>query len=260
MNTKKKITADTAKDDFKKVMTFHVVSRIDYFFRPVRIKRKKYYHIKYTPPDYMAFWNARDEFGKFKENLRKYGLQNEEYTHRVYSDLEHFDKCGFPPEAMEAIFRRISNYSKCIKHYKRAKHGTLRVHDELKQRKVIHYPTIYSPDLDELRDIFKSRENFEKVMNLWSGYYTARQIHIILVYILKQSKFKKCPGKRRGGVKTPATLEDIRKAVGKQVKETYGEDKTSCKPPPPEEAVMDEQEDLLDSIINNTEDVQKAGD
>ena len=178
MNTKKKITADTAIEDFKKILVFHLVNKIETFF----------------DGNVRAFWEAQKQYGKFCERLETYGRQSQTYTHKVFENLELFDRCSFPLKALKAIFRNVPNYSKLVSKYRVAQHGTLPIGapDENGKRQLLHYGNIYRTEtMKELTDIFDNQYLLKAILNLRGNHYTKRQKHIILKFIAPKKEGNK---------------------------------------------------------------------
>jgi len=172
MNNVKKITAETALEDFKKIMVFNLVNKIQYFYRG----------------DYKAFWNAKDEFVQFRNDCKEYGWQDKTETHRIYNNLEKFDRCGLPFDVVRIIFNGVPGYKKLIEKYLVAPHGTLMTKKKGKKTRM-SYGNVYRPEtIDELREIFKNEYARLRVQNTKSNYYTKRQKRIIHKYLTKNEK------------------------------------------------------------------------
>lgn len=220
MNNKKKVTAESALEDFKKVMVFNLVNKINTFF----------------DGNVRAFWTAQSEMRKFDERCETWGRQSPQLTHRVYRNLELFDNCGLSVDAVKAIFRNVPNYPKLIEKYRVAKHGTLMTgNGDNAHRK--HYKTVYRTEtMKELTDIFENEYLLRAVLNLRGTHYTKRQKHIIIKYI--------APAKE--GKKGNFSLE-------KCVKSMLQQNTTPIKKL--DEMEMDNLDDELDEFFNDNRDI-----
>lgn len=170
MNNVKKITAEVALEDFKKIMMFNLVNKIQWFFGG----------------DYKSFWKAKDEFLRFRELCQTYGRQTPQLTHKVYNNIERFDRCSLPANVVKAIFHDIPNYDKLISKYLVTKHGTLSVTGKDGSKRLLRYGNIYRPEsIEELAEILGkgSEHNLLRHQNLKGNFYTKRQKHIILKYL-----------------------------------------------------------------------------
>lgn len=175
MNNVKKITAEVASEDFKKIMMFNLVNKIQYFFGG----------------DYKSFWKAKDEFLKFRELCQTYGRQTPQLTHKVYNNIERFDRCSLPANVVKAIFHDIPNYDELISKYLVTKHGTLSVTGKDGSKRFLRYGNIYRPEsIEELAEILGkgSEHNLLRHQNLKGNFYTKRQKHIILKYLIDKKE------------------------------------------------------------------------
>lgn len=189
MNNVKKITAEVALEDFKKIMMFNLVNKIQWFFKG----------------DYKSFWNAKDEFLKFRELCKIYGRQTPQLTHRVFNNIERFDRCSLPVKVVKAIFHDIPNYDELISKYLVTKHGTLSVTDKDGSKRLLRYGNIYRPEsIEELAEILGkgSEHNLLRHQNLKGNFYTKRQKHIIIKYLVKKDD-KSGEESSSGSVKVP---------------------------------------------------------
>jgi len=173
MNTVKKINDKTAIEDFRKVMLFNLVNKIQYFYNG----------------NYEAFWNAKDNFIRFRKLCQEYGKQTPQLTHAVYSNLEKFDRCGLNGDVVRAIFKGIPNYKTLISKFLVASHGTMSVKKANGTKSILQYGNIYRPEtIDELRTIFEDKSLLKRCQNIAGNYYTKRQKRIIIKYVIVGTK------------------------------------------------------------------------
>jgi len=253
MNTQKKITAEVALEDFKKVMLFNLVNKIQYFFRG----------------DYRAFWTAKDRFIKFRDLCEKHGQQTPQLTHKVYNDLERFDHCSLSLEAVKACMRGVPNYSKMIEKYLVTPHGTLMVKKPDGTIKRMSYGNIYRPEtLDELAEVFKDAHSLQRFQNTKSNFYTKRQKRIIIKYIMNGKADKADDEEPTKEVKltmkvkipvrcmkyqeeAPCTDLKVNHARSEY---DYDEIVMPRKPTPKPEASQMDMEAMVDALINDMDD------
>lgn len=173
MNNVKKINEETALEDFKKVMLFNLVNKIQYFYKG----------------NYEAFWNAKDNFNRFRKLCQEYGKQTPQLTHVVYNNLEKFNRCGLSTTVVRAIFKGISNHKNLIDKFLVTSHGTMSVKKADGTKHIMWYDNIYRPEtIDELMEIFENKSLLKKCQSIAGNYYTKRQKRIIVKYVIAGTK------------------------------------------------------------------------
>ena len=217
MNNTKKITEESARKDFIRVMVFNLIHKINYFFRG----------------DYRAFWYAKEEYIHWLELCRVNGSQDKAYTHKVIHNLERFDRCGLSSKAVKAIFHDIPNYPRIIEKYLATPHGRFN-----KGGTDFIYRNVYCPDtLDKLAKIFDNTKNLNLRKVLRGNFYTKRQKNIIHKYVFEDTKVRKPDGTI---VWVPKKKDD------NQSNEYHYEKEDFLEPGQTEEEMMEMVKSLLD--------------
>lgn len=157
-------------EDFKRILTYHLASKIRYFF-------KDNYELYYRAPQIWELWKAR----KIK------------YTPKIYELIAKFNSTSLSNQQLSHIFGRDESkkylrYSKLIaedKDIKVFKHGTI----TMGQNKRIPISTKYQLPFEHIKSIFEDKKLLEKVLDAGSDYYSDRQRRLIFTQINKQKNY-----------------------------------------------------------------------
>lgn len=157
-------------DDFKKILTYHIVSKINYSF-------SKNYDLYYSAPKIWAKWRCH---------------QHDYNKINPYELVIKFNNTALDKLQVRAIFGKDEN-GKWLKHSELVKNdndiktynkGTIVIKDRrfgVKQRYELPYELIKS--------IFEDDKLLECVLDAGSDYYTDRQRRLIFTQINKQKNY-----------------------------------------------------------------------
>ena len=157
----------TRLDDFKKILTFNIVTKIS--------------NPKTFNNNVNLFYNTPKIWQKFKS----YSLTDNINPFKL---IAMFNAVGLDRNNIKAIFGKYPNSTKQIpysnliksdsdittKNYGAFKSGT----------KIIHKTNVYLLPFDFINSIFSDKQLLEKVCDVGSDYYTKRQRRLILTQIL----------------------------------------------------------------------------
>lgn len=157
-------------NDFKKVLTYHLVKKIKYHF-------KSNYNIYYKSPDIWINWSK-------KRNIK--------YSNEIYSLIIKFNDTGLSTNQVKHIFGKDANgkyltYSillnndNDIKIFKKGTIVTKKGRFQIKNRYQLPY--------EYIKSIFENKEILEKVCDAGSDFYSDRQRRLIFTQINKQQKY-----------------------------------------------------------------------
>lgn len=157
-------------NDFKKVLTYHLVKKIKYHF-------KSNYNIYYKSPDIWINWSK-------KRNIK--------YSNEIYSLIIKFNDTGLSTNQVKHIFGKDSNgkYLKYsillnndndIKIFKKGTIVTKNRRFQIKNRYQLPY--------EYIKSIFDNKELLEKVCDAGSDFYSDRQRRLIFTQINKQQTY-----------------------------------------------------------------------
>lgn len=157
-------------EDFKKVLTFHLVSKINY-----RLGFNGNYMLYYQAPIQWELWKA----GKVK------------YSRPLFKYLALFNKTSLSRNQVKAIFgkdenRKVISYVDLIENdpsIKQFNKGTIVIKNKRHQLE-----KRYQLPLEYIKAIFDDKEVLVKVLDATSDFYTRRQRRLIFNQILKKKQ------------------------------------------------------------------------
>ena len=163
-------------EDFKKVLTFHIVDKIQQFFKR----------------DYHRFYTAKATYSRFISCKNKTYAYDKEKVHFVYASIISFNKVGLDKSQVAQIFGKDKNH-------KRVKYKDLleNCNDIVKVNRGTLYikgrrfdiPIRYLLPEELIKSIFESEELYDKVRDAGSDYYTDRQRRLIFTQLLNQKHY-----------------------------------------------------------------------
>ena len=157
-------------EDFKKVLTFHLVSKI-------------HYHRGFNG-NYMNYYQAPLQWQLWKNGKLK-------YSKMTFKNLALFNKTGLSRNQVKAIFGK-DEYGKPISYVellrsdisiKQFNKGTIVI-----KKKRHQIEKRYQLPLKYIKNIFEDKQLLEKVLDATSDFYTKRQRRLIFNQILKKRK------------------------------------------------------------------------
>lgn len=163
-------------EDFKKVLTFHIVDKIQQFFKR----------------DYHRFYTAKATYSRFINCKNKTYAYDKKKVHFVYASIISFNKVGLDRSQVAQIFGKDQNHNRI--NYKdliencndivKVNRGTLYIKDRR-----FDIPIRYLLPEELIKSIFESEELYNKVRDAGSDYYTDRQRRLIFTQLLNQKHY-----------------------------------------------------------------------
>lgn len=163
-------------EDFKKVLTFHIIDKIQQFFGK----------------DYHKFYTAKAAYTRFINCKNKSYAYDKKKVHYVYASIISFNKVGLDRSQVAQIFGKDQNHKRI--NYKelidscsdiiKVNRGTLFI----KGRR-FDVPIRYLLPESMIKSIFESEELYQKVRDAGSDYYTDRQRRLIFTQLLNQRHY-----------------------------------------------------------------------
>ena len=163
-------------EDFKKVLTFHIVDKIQQFFKR----------------DYHKFYTAKATYSRFINCNNKKNAYDKKKAHFAYASIISFNKVGLDKSQVAQIFGKDKNH-------KRVKYKDLleNCNDIVKVNRGTLYikgrrfdiPIRYLLPEELIKSIFESEELYDKVRDAGSDYYTDRQRRLIFTQLLNQKHY-----------------------------------------------------------------------
>lgn len=155
-------------EDFKKVLTYHLITKIHFFFKD----------------DYKSYYDAPTNWVKWKKHLL-------DYDKKIYKLIILFNQTSLSKHQCLHIFGKDNGkylpYSSLIASDKSIKvfnKGTIYIKNRrfgVKKR--------YQLPIEFIQAIFDDKKLLEKVCDENSDYYTARQKRLICTQIIKKNKY-----------------------------------------------------------------------
>lgn len=157
-------------NDFKKILTYHLVTKIKYHF-------KSNYNLYYNAPKIWQQWKNR----KLK------------YSHKIYECITKFNQTALSAKQVQSIFGKDKENKKWIA-YKDLltsdreitifNKGTIVSGGQRYQIK-----NRYQLPYDYIKSIFEDSELLKQVIDAGSDYYSDRQRRLIFTQINRQQKY-----------------------------------------------------------------------
>ena len=206
--------------DFKNILTYHLVNKITYFFNC----------------DYNAFFDAPKNYTRFVNAGENRKFFNSDEVHDIYRNLiECFNRIALPKGVVQNVFGRQQINNKWVKiqyknlinrcgWVKRINSGVI-----ITKGKRTHFASIYLLERDYIARIFEDPDSYQKARDPNSDFYTIRQRSIIFKHLLTKQKTEKkddmtkkekeqyqkeyAEGKHQISLKEKQKLDKKRKAV-----------------------------------------------
>ena len=155
-------------DDFVKILTYHLVTKIDYHF-------KGNYNMMYDAP---VIWNA------WKNHKIK-------YDEKIYRLIAKFNNLSLSAKQVQSIFGKdadgkwisYEDLVKSIPNIKIFNKGTVIMHERRFQLR-----KKYILDISLIKPIFEDNELHDKIVDATSDYYSNRQRRLIFTQINNKKK------------------------------------------------------------------------
>ena len=157
-------------NDFKKVLTYHLVTKIKYFFKS----------------NYKSYYGAPKLWGQWRNHKI-------DYSHKIYDLINKFNLTSLSSNQVKSIFGRDPETKKWLAYKNIIENdpeitvfnkGTI-----VENGQRYHIKNRYQLPYSYIEAIFKNPDILKKVLDAGSEFYSDRQRRLIFTQINKQQKY-----------------------------------------------------------------------
>lgn len=174
-------------NDFKQVLTYLIITKIQYHFNS----------------DYNAYYSVTGLWKKWTEKKIK-------YDSKIYSNISKFNDISLSSHSVQSIFGKDKNnkwiqYKQLIdsdSDLKVLNKGSYAInididynHIQFKTIRRFQFENRYMFNQTYIKNIFENKELLKQVTDIYSGFYTKRQIRLIKTQILQKKSDKQLTNK-----------------------------------------------------------------